>query len=189
MRSNLLAAWMRPLTARVRNFARRGLVRMATESTKLRELQVQTGPRELRDRVEHFEPFGFTSRPRAGAEAVVLNLGADRAQSVAIVVADRRYRLQGLADGDVAIHSDAGARVVLRSGGRIEVYATERVTVTAPTLALVGNLEVDGNIVASGDVEDGTASMAEDRTVYNSHTHAGVQTGSGTTATPLPLQQ
>ena len=53
--------------------------------------------------------------------------------------------------------------------GSIEVTASTTVTVTAPTVRVVGNLEVTGNVVATGTVTDSVGSMAAMRDVYNAH--------------------
>ncbi len=56
---------------------------------------------EKKENVEHLEPYGFTSAAQNGAEAVVLFPAGDRSHGVAVVVADRRFRLKGLARGEV----------------------------------------------------------------------------------------
>lgn len=61
---------------------------------------------EKKENVEHLEPYGFTSAAQNGAEAVVLFPGGDRSHGVAVVVADRRFRLKGLARGEVALYDD-----------------------------------------------------------------------------------
>lgn len=92
-----------------------------TTARQCQELQVKLHEDEVEDDVEHFEPYGFTSRPRAGAEAITVSVGGDRSHLVAIVVGDRRYRITTLAEGEVAIHNDANASVVLRNTGDIVV--------------------------------------------------------------------
>jgi len=69
--------------------------------------------------VEHFEPFGFTSKPLPGAEHITLFLDGDRSHGVTIVVADRRYRLTDLADGESALHDAYGNKVHLKKDGTI----------------------------------------------------------------------
>ena len=72
--------------------------------------------------VEHRLPYGFTAVPlppdvdARGAEAVVLFLGGSRSHGLAIAVSDRRHRLTGLTDGEVAIYDDLGQRVHLLRG-------------------------------------------------------------------------
>lgn len=72
---------------------------------------------EKKENVEHLEPYGFTSAAQNGAEAVVLFPGGDRSHGVAVVVADRRFRLKGLARGEVALYDDQGQSVTLTRAG------------------------------------------------------------------------
>lgn len=88
------------------------------------------------DDAEHLEPYGLTSRPKPGAEAVVVHVGADASAPVVIVVADRRYRLTSLQPGEVALHDDQGQRVTLYRD-RIEVEAP-KVVVNSPSVYLGG---------------------------------------------------
>lgn len=97
--------------------------------TKLQSLQVMTD--QPRDDVEHFEPYGFTSNPQPGAEAVVLNLAGDEDHQVAICVGDRRFRLMTLVTGEVALYDDQGQSVALMRGARV-------VVTTAGTVELAG---------------------------------------------------
>lgn len=69
------------------------------------------------DDAEHVEPYGFTSRPLAGAEAVVLTTGASAEHPVAIVVGDRRYRLVPDTAGDVVLYDHRGSRIDLAERG------------------------------------------------------------------------
>lgn len=130
-----------------------------------------------------FEPYGFTSEPHVGAEAIGLALGGDRDQTLAVVVTDRRYRPTDLKDGEVCVFDDLGRKIYLsRDGIRVEgvsspvlVNTSASVTVDAPLTKCTGNLEVGGNIVAKGDIKDkgGAYSMAGMRGTYNGHTHNG----------------
>jgi phage baseplate assembly protein V len=69
---------------------------LASSASKLQSLQMRLTAGEVNDDMEHFEPYGFTSNPLAGAEGVVTFLGGDRSHAIALVIADRRYRLQSL---------------------------------------------------------------------------------------------
>lgn len=88
------------------------------------------------DDAEHLEPYGFTSRPKPGAEAVIVNVGADASAPVVIVVADRRYRVTSLQPGEVALHDDQGQSVTLYRD-RIEV-AAPKVIVNSTNVYLGG---------------------------------------------------
>ena len=140
----------------------KALINRATLSAKngarkLRTLQIQLLGGDIRESVEHFEPYGFTSEPHVGAEAIGLALGGDRDQTLAVVVTDRRYRPTDLKDGEVCVFDDLGRKIYLsRDGIRVEgvsspvlVNTSASVTVDAPLTKCTGNLEVGGNIVAT----------------------------------------
>ncbi len=73
----------------------------------------------------------------------------------------------------------------------LNITSSASVNVTTPTMNLNGNLNVTGNIVASGDITDlssgvGTT-MARIRSVYDGHSHGGTQPGGSNTAPPNQL--
>lgn len=100
---------------------------------------------QLTDR-ELFQHYGFTSRPLAGAEGIVIREG-----NCFYVIAedDRRYRI-ALADGEVALYDDQGQAVHLKRGKRIHVYGCDTLaadvgvstTVTCPQITAVASTKV-----------------------------------------------
>lgn len=146
---------------------------------------------------EAMEHYGFTSRPLAGAEAILIR---DGNHILMIASDDRRYRI-ALENGEVALYTDEGDKVHLKRGREIEVVGGEKVTVstkealveasvsatvTAPAIVLNGNVTVNGTLHATGavtsavSVADPTGTMAAMRLLYNAHTHGE----SGTTTSP-----
>lgn len=114
--------------------ASRALVALVDDSKGMQTIQARLLHGEVRDDIEHVQSYGFTSKPKPpdgdlGAEAVVVFLNGSRDHGVAVVVGDRRYRLKGLADGEVAIHDDLGQFVHLKRDG-IEVEG-QKITATA----------------------------------------------------------
>jgi len=120
--------------------ANRASVTMADSSPKMQTLQVVVFAGDVRDGVEHVEPYVFTSCPAdapsdgRGAEAVVLDLGGCSYHPVAIVVGDRRFRITGLAKGEVCVHDDQGQKVHLTRDGI--VVEGKAVTVNSDTVKL-----------------------------------------------------
>ena len=108
---------------------------------------------------EHMEPYGFTSRPAAGAEAVVLQVGAT-SHPIVIVTPDRRYRIVGLETGDVAIYDSRNHAIILKESG-IEIEGDVKIN---------GNLSVVG---AGHDIKAGAISLT-------GHTHLVTQEGAET---------
>ena len=71
--------------------------------------------------MERFQNYGFTSRPGKGAEGVCVFVGGNREHGICIALDDRTFRLKGLADGQVALYDQAGAKVLLKNDGTIEI--------------------------------------------------------------------
>lgn len=187
-----------PLARRVRLMARRAVVKLIYDDVKMQELQVELFAGEVRDRVERWEDYGFTSHPISGAEALVLALGGSSDHSAVIKVADRRYRLVSLEPGEVALYDDLGQSVVLKRGRIAEITtdilrinAATRVELLTPLVQYAGALDGTGQMGTGdmstvGDVSDHTRSMADDREIYNTHTHPG--DSGGTTGSPNQQQ-
>lgn len=152
----------------------RAVVSLVDDGTKLQSLQLGILKREIRDSVERFQNYGFTAKPHPGAEGVVVFVGGNRDHGLCIAVDDRRYRLKGLADGEVAIYTDEGDKIHLKRGNTIEV-TTQTFRVTAATKCEFNTplATFSGDIHADGDILDKASStgktMAEMRTVYNGH--------------------
>jgi phage baseplate assembly protein V len=111
------------------------------------------------DDAERFQNYGFTSAPHAGAEVVVVNVGGDGSHPIVIAIDDRRYRINGLAGGEVCVYDDLGQRITLYRD-RVEIEAP-RVVVNSPAVYLGGPGPagpLDGFVHGSGiDTLTGTA--------------------------------
>jgi phage baseplate assembly protein V len=135
----------------------RGVVALVDAAKKLQGLQVRLMAGEVKDGVEHAEPYGFTSNPHAGAEAFVGFIGGDRSHAVAFVVCDRAARLQGLQSGEVAIYTDEGDCLVLKRGrvaelttGTFRVNASEGVEFNTPMVKASEQMQVAGAFAGQG---------------------------------------
>lgn len=193
---NEIARLLAPVARAARNMIARAVVRLVDDGHLLQELQVEPAAGEVLDGVEHWHAYGFSSYPLPGAEALLLSVGGTRGRAVVVAVADRRYRLQGLAAGEVAIHDDRGQSIVLRHDG-IELTGQVRITgglsVVGPTqltgaltqtgaLAVTGTASVSGLLTAPAGVT-GIGGRSLD-TAVPTHTHlvvgVGAQTGGPT---------
>lgn len=162
---------MAPLERRVLLLVGRALVETVKDSTGIQTMQVSILKGEVKDGVERLQNYGFTSRPKKGAEACVLFLGGNRDHGIVIAVDDRRYRLKGLSEGEVALYTDQGDKVHLKRGGTIEVKASSKVILDCP------------------DVEIGRASLEKAlagetfQSYFNDHKH--IDSMGGITQPPL----
>lgn len=128
-----------PYARRIANMLARGSVVMADSSKKMQTLQVKLLAGEIKDSLEHFEPYGFTSNPHPGAEPITAFLGGDRSHGVVLIVADRRYRLTGLAKGEVAVSDDLGQKVHLTRNGIVIRGAGKPLTIENVSDIVVSN--------------------------------------------------
>lgn len=157
----------------------RGVVALASSVKKLQTLQVRLLAGEVRDGLEHLEPYGFTACPHPGAETLAAFLNGDRSHGVVIVAADRRYRLQGLAPGEVAIYTDEGDKIHLKRGRVIEfVTGTLNITASSSVNFETPKITTTGVIHSAGDQVAGGVSQIN-------HPHSDVQPGSGQSGKPV----
>lgn len=128
-----------------------------------------------------------------GEQVLVLSPSGDLAQGVVLgSLHQQAYPAPGHA---VHVH-----RVVYGDGAVIEydrkAHALKAVLPAGATTQLVspggvhivGDVEVEGHIRASGDITDHTRSMQADRDIYNGHSHPGVVSGPSSTGTPDQTQ-
>ena len=92
-----------PITDKIKNALSRAVVRFVENSYKTQRVQLEVFKGEIKDGVEHFEPYGFTSFPLVGAEAILAAIGASRGHGVALLVHDPRYRPRAGTAGDAAM--------------------------------------------------------------------------------------
>lgn len=145
-----LAKLLQPYAQRLGNMIARGKVLVVNSASKMQSLQIGLLAGERKDNVEHFEPFGFTSRPKAGAEHVTLFFDGDRSHGVTIVVADRRYRLQGLQEGEAALYDDQGQKVHLTRDG-IVIQTAKKCRIDAAQIELHASQSYSWDVAGFGE--------------------------------------
>ncbi|PLP87607.1 phage baseplate assembly protein V [Pseudomonas sp. FFUP_PS_473] len=135
----------------------RGVVTLVKATSKLQSLQMRLLAGEVKDGMEHFEPYGFTSNAHPGAEGIALFVGGDRSHGVVVCVADRQFRLRGLKSGEVALYTDEGDRLHFKRDRVIEVEtltlkvkADTAVEFDTPVIRTTGRIESAGDQVAGG---------------------------------------
>ena len=157
--------------ALLRGLLGRGVVESVDDSPMMRTIQAEFLPGDVREGLEHFEPYGFTSRVKEGAEAIGAFFNGDRSHGVVLVTADRRFRLH-VEEGEVAVFDDQGQKVVLKRDGILvetpknltatvggnavatvsgtTTLKSGAVTIDAPSVHITGTLAVDGHISGTG---------------------------------------
>lgn len=169
---------LRPFMQRLQLMVGRAVVSLVKDGLKLQHLQVTLLADEVRDEVERFQQYGFTSHPHPGAEALVVCVAGNRDHAVVVAVDDRRYRLKSLQQGEVAIYTDQGDQVVLKRDGVIELTASTKVRILSPLVECTGDLDVAGTVTAGVDViADGISLVG--------HVHSGVDAGLANSGPPV----
>jgi phage gp45-like len=141
---DVIARFLAPVRRRMANMIVWAVTDSTDDSKGLQELRLSILADETRDGVVRAQNYGFTSVPKKGAEAVVLRLGANSDQTLVIAVDDRKYRLKGLADGEVAMFDCTGSKMVMKANGDIEA------TPSSGTFKITGDLAVSGDVTANG---------------------------------------
>lgn len=158
----------------------RGTVVLANAGKKMQSLQIRLTAGELKDGVEHFEPYGFTSNPHPGAEVLTAFLGGDRSHAVVLVASDRRYRISEVAPGEVVINTDEGDKIHFKRGRVIDIE-TQTLNIKAGTAVNFDTplITQSGKIVSQGDQVAGGVSQIN-------HPHNGVMPGNGQSGPAVP---
>jgi phage baseplate assembly protein V len=171
-----------PLKRKVLLGIARAIVKAVDDDKQIQRMQVALFADEVRDSVERFQEYGFTSNPFPEAEAVAIFPGGNRSHGLIIAVDDRRYRLKGLKNGEVALYSDEGDYIKFKRGNVIEIH-TPKATFSGD-VEIAGKLDVTKDITSQAQINDLNGSMSEIRSVYNDHEHGGVESGGSETETP-----
>lgn len=142
------------LKRRLFNLIARGVIKSVKESANLRA-QATLLAEETLENLEMIQEYGYTSKPLAGAEAVVIFPAGDRSHGLIIATGDRRYRLQVQA-GEVALYDDQGSKVHLKRDNTIEVSCSTKVLLTTPLVEASQDLTVKGALTVEGtsDLQD-----------------------------------
>jgi phage baseplate assembly protein V len=174
---------------RIQNIARIGTLTLKTgESTTVQTMQLQLNQFEMMDTINSLQFFGITSSPPVGSDVLVLCMGGDNANAVAIATGHNQFRPVGMGTGETCIYSNAGQKVYLSQtggvlaiqiigGNQVNITCDTSVNITAPTVNITGNLTVSGTIMAAGDISSGSVTL-------ETHRHSGVSGGSGTSGLP-----
>lgn len=145
------------LRRRLNFIVQRGVVTKVVELDGIQrvELDFGDGRKVLGHRLQE---YGFTSYPKTGAQAVVLNVGGMAGNPLCIVAEDGRFRIL-VEEGEVAMYNDDGTFVKITKDGKVRINS---------------DLIVGGKITAE-DVEADTivgGTVSSHGKVLHTHTHS-----------------
>lgn len=174
MNIEVLKRVLSPINRRIKLLCTRGLVRRSDAAGDVQRLQVELHKGELLDDIDDVERYGLTSNPHDGAETVTLSLSGRRSHTIVVQVGDRRYRLKGLAKGEVALYDDQAQTVHIRRDG-IYITSAQQLVVDTLQALFTGDVAIDGELYVVGDISsdanvlDVTGSIQAMRDIYNAH--------------------
>jgi phage baseplate assembly protein V len=119
-----LQRFIQPLRNRVMGMVARGWVRLTYRGEPMQLLQVGVLKDELSDLTEHFQPYGFTSVPLVGMDALIHFLSGDRSAGIVSVVADRTSRPLTMREGEVAIYHSSDTPTATAEQARHRITLT-----------------------------------------------------------------
>lgn len=121
--SDALRRAVEPIRARIRLIVARGrLTAAADDSQPCQTIDADLLAGESRTGIQRVQQYGFSARPPAGAEALVVAVGGQRDHLVAVAVDDRAARPRDLAEGECCLWTpDHGRRVHCRADGQIDI--------------------------------------------------------------------
>jgi phage baseplate assembly protein V len=151
---------------------------------------------EVLPNIDRVEPYGFSYRPKAGAQAYLLFPAGDRSYGVAILIGDKQYNME-LEAGEVALHDDEGNYVLIQREGHIEVNAAQKITLKAPEIVLDGQVLATHSVTINQGLsvlgqEGGESAITgifrifgkifcNSKDIGDTHSHTGVQPGDSNT--------
>lgn len=111
---------------------------------------------------------GLNFAPRIGDQAIVIFQEGDINCGIAIGCLYSDADLPPPApSGEIWLNHASGTQIRIKNNGEVDITAPAGLTIT-------GNVQINGNLVVSGDISDLNASkesMDGMRTIYNSHVH------------------
>jgi phage gp45-like len=167
------------MAQKMRSMVTRGRVMSAALNPKRPLVQLSGLAGEEKTQVELFMPMGMSVYPSGNEDLILLQVGGSRSHLVALFADNPALRITDLKAGEFGHRDTNGQQIVFRqdhleitSPLKMQITVTGEVRGQASAWNLTGDLNVTGNITASGDVKDGTRTMADDRNLfYNVHTH------------------
>jgi phage baseplate assembly protein V len=129
----------------------RAVLRAIDTGDGMHRAQVTLMRGEVRDGVPHFQPYGFTGVPLAGAYALAVFQGGRRDFGALAVVDDPRYRPTGWLAGEVGLWDHLGKFIRLHEDGTLEINAPKIVLNAAERIELNAGERLE--LSAGGDDE------------------------------------
>jgi phage baseplate assembly protein V len=166
-----------PVLRRLDNMLARGVLRGTRDAGGVQNMQVGLLEGETADKVERVQVYGLSSVPPNGGDCVVAFLQGNRDHGMILSVNDRASRPRNLGIGEVVLYNDKNVKVHLDTDGTVTMTTenatvkmtkdgdvsiegaktvalkgTDGITIESPKIDIKGDIELDGNLHATGSV-------------------------------------
>src|SRR5690348_18380182 len=101
----------------------KGRITQTDDTGAVQKVQAQLNGFETRDGTPRLAEFGFTSRPPANSDVVLVFIAGDRSNGVAIATGHQASRPTGLQEGETQLYDLWGKSIWLTKDGGIIVEA------------------------------------------------------------------
>ncbi|MEP9350563.1 phage baseplate assembly protein [Xanthobacter sp. KR7-225] len=153
---------IRELAYALRGLITRGVVGKTDDTAETQVVDVTGRHGAKLTRIEVAQPYGFASNAPAGGLVLLLAVGGDAGDVVALPVGAPSSRMGKLAPGEVALYGLDGSRVHVKADGSIDIVSSKAVTARVPG---VGAVEIAESFVRgrmeSGEKFAATAGVAK----------------------------
>lgn len=115
------------IALQLRGLISRAVVKSSADTTESQTVNVRIRAGHDATEVEVLQPFGFASRPPANGLVVLLAVGGDQGDMVALPAGSPGNRMGNLAEGEAAIYGILGNRFHAKADGTLHAWSPVRV--------------------------------------------------------------
>jgi phage baseplate assembly protein V len=167
-----------PVFRRLDMMFSRGVLRATVDENGVQTMQVGLLEDEVADEVERVQSYGLSAVPPNGGDAVVAFISGNRDHGMVLAVNDRESRPREQKGGEVTVYNNKKASIKLDEDGNIVITVgqddgkmtikvddeisieakkltikiEDEITIECPTIKIEGDIELDGNLNATGRV-------------------------------------
>jgi phage baseplate assembly protein V len=118
---NLIKKVCNPLAEKINNIVSKCSINKTNDKTKTQTMQIELYTDEVREKVEHWQSYGFSSHVPKESEGICLFLGGERDQGIVIATEDKDSRITNLEEGEACIYTKEKDKIHLKKGNIIEI--------------------------------------------------------------------
>lgn len=129
------------------------------DSGPIHRAQIEVnGTPEVLDDISVMQFYGFAAHCPVNSDATAFFVSGQRSNAVVVGTNNQKSRLRGLEPGEVALYDDGKNRITLKRGNTIEIACekliikTDKIEIEAGEITIKGNIELDGDLNATGAI-------------------------------------